>query len=116
MPLYDEIYNHRKSIIGSHSNRKWRPYAAEHHLPYRVNGLPYGRSEKGTSGVGQLFLSRKDSAKQPIAGASFSHNRATLPRSFSLRRSVFTLEQSFIPQAPLDHRIDDRQERPPPTP
>lgn len=59
MPLYDEIYNHRKVDYWQSLEQEMAAYAAEHHLPYRVNDLPYGRSEKGHPVLVNYFYHEK---------------------------------------------------------
>lgn len=46
-PLYERIYNHRKTDYWQALEHEMAAYAAQHGFPYRVNDLPYGRSEKG---------------------------------------------------------------------
>lgn len=64
-PLYEEIYNQKRLDYWKALEEEISSYAAQQSFPYRVNDLPYGRSEKGKPVLVQLFLSRKNQA-EPI--------------------------------------------------
>ena len=59
MPLYEEIYNHRRTDYWQALEREMAAYAAANGMPYRVNDLPYGRSEKGHPVVVNYFYHEK---------------------------------------------------------
>lgn len=58
-PLYERIYNHRKTDYWQALEHEMAAYAAQHGFPYRVNDLPYGRSEKGHPVVVNYFYHEK---------------------------------------------------------
>ena len=55
VPLYDEIYNRKRRDYWQHLEADIREYARQNDLPYRVNDLPYGRSEQGRPVVINFF-------------------------------------------------------------
>lgn len=57
--LYEEIYNRRKTGYWQQLESQIAAYAAEQGLPYRVNDLPYGRSEKGKPVIVNYFYHEK---------------------------------------------------------
>ena len=57
--LYEEIYNRRRTDYWQALEREMAAYAAANGLPYRVNDLPYGRSEKGHPVVVNYFYHEK---------------------------------------------------------
>ncbi|HIY47498.1 MAG TPA: radical SAM mobile pair protein B [Candidatus Alistipes faecigallinarum] len=59
VPLYEEIYNHRRTDYWQALEHEMAAYAAANGLPYRVNDLPYGRSEKGRPVVVNYFYHEK---------------------------------------------------------
>ena len=59
VPLYEEIYNHRRTDYWQALEQEMAAYAAANSLPYRVNDLPYGRSEKGHPVVVNYFYHEK---------------------------------------------------------
>jgi len=59
VPLYEEIYNHRRTDYWQALEQDMAAYAAANGLPYRVNDLPYGRSEKGHPVVVNYFYHEK---------------------------------------------------------
>ena len=46
-PLYEEIYNQKRLDYWKALEEEISSYAAQQSFPYRVNDLPYGRSENG---------------------------------------------------------------------
>lgn len=58
-PLYEQIYNHRKTDYWQALEHEMAAYAAQHDFPYRVNDLPYGRSEKGHPTLVNYFYHEK---------------------------------------------------------
>ena len=59
VPLYEEIYNRRRTEYWQALEQEIAAYAAAHGLPYRVNDLPYGRSEKGKPVLVNYFYHEK---------------------------------------------------------
>ena len=59
VPLYEEIYNRRRTDYWQALEQEMAAYAAANGLPYRVNDLPYGRSEKGHPVVVNYFYHEK---------------------------------------------------------
>lgn len=59
VPLYEDIYNRRRTDYWQALEREMADYAAANGLPYRVNDLPYGRSEKGHPVVVNYFYHEK---------------------------------------------------------
>ena len=57
--LYEEIYNRHKTGYWQQLESQIAAYAAEQGLPYRVNDLPYGRSEKGKPVIVNYFYHEK---------------------------------------------------------
>lgn len=58
-PLYEQIYNHRKTDYWQALEHEMAVYAAQHGFPYRVNDLPYGRPEKGHPTLVNYFYHEK---------------------------------------------------------
>ena len=58
-PLYEEIYNHKKLDYWKALEKEISSYAAQQGFPYRVNDLPYGRSEKGKPVLVNYFYHEK---------------------------------------------------------
>lgn len=46
-PLYEDIYKRKKTDYWQSLEKDISGYAQAHGFPYRINDLPYGRSEKG---------------------------------------------------------------------
>lgn len=59
MPLYEAIYNRKDMGYWQALEARIASYAAANGLPYRVNDLPYGRSEKGRPVVVNFFYHEK---------------------------------------------------------
>ena len=59
MPLYEAIYNRKDMGYWQTLEARIASYAAANGLPYRVNDLPYGRSEKGRPVVVNFFYHEK---------------------------------------------------------
>lgn len=59
VPLYEEIYNRRRTDYWQALEQEMAAYAAANGLPYRVNDLPYGRSEKGKPVLVNYFYHEK---------------------------------------------------------
>lgn len=57
--LYEEIYNRRRTDYWQALELEMAAYAAANGMPYRVNNLPYGRSEKGRPVVVNYFYHEK---------------------------------------------------------
>lgn len=58
-PLYEEIYNQKKMDYWKTLEEEISSYAAQQSFPYRVNDLPYGRSEKGKPVLVNYFYHEK---------------------------------------------------------
>lgn len=59
VPLYEEIYNFRRLDYWKALESDIAAYAVANRLPYRVNDLPYGRSQKGRPVVVNYFYHEK---------------------------------------------------------
>lgn len=59
VPLYEAIYNRKDMGYWQTLEARIASYAAANGLPYRVNDLPYGRSEKGRPVVVNFFYHEK---------------------------------------------------------
>ena len=59
VPLYEDIYNRKRSDYWQNLEKEISAYAAEQGYPYRVNDLPYGRSEKGKPVLVNYFYHEK---------------------------------------------------------
>lgn len=57
--LYDEIYNQKRLDYWKSLETEISIYAAQQNFPYRVNDLPYGRSEKGKPLLVNYFYHEK---------------------------------------------------------
>lgn len=57
--LYDEIYNQKRLDYWKSLEAEISTYAAQQNLPYQVNDLPYGRSEKGKPVLVNYFYHEK---------------------------------------------------------
>ena len=58
-PLYEEIYNQKRLDYWKALEEEISSYAAQQGFPYRVNDLPYGRSEKGKPVLVNYFYHEK---------------------------------------------------------
>ena len=58
-PLYDEIYNKKRLDYWQALEQDISQYAQTQGFPYRVNDLPYGRSEKGKPVIVNYFYHEK---------------------------------------------------------
>lgn len=58
-PLYEEIYNQKKLDYWKTLEEEISSYATQQGFPYRVNDLPYGRSEKGKPVLVNYFYHEK---------------------------------------------------------
>lgn len=58
-PLYEEIYNQKRLDYWKALEEEISSYAAQQGFPYRVNNLPYGRSEKGKPVLVNYFYHEK---------------------------------------------------------
>lgn len=59
VPLYEDIYNRKRTEYWQSLEKEISSYAAEQGYPYRVNDLPYGRSEKGKPVLVNYFYHEK---------------------------------------------------------
>lgn len=59
LPLYHEIYDKKSLEYWKSLEESVSEYAAEKGFPYRVNDLPYGRSEKGKPVIVNYFYHEK---------------------------------------------------------
>ena len=59
VPLYEDIYNRKQPDYWQSLEKEISSYAAEQGYPYRVNDLPYGRSEKGKPVLVNYFYHEK---------------------------------------------------------
>ena len=57
--LYEDIYNRKRTEYWQSLEKEISSYAAEQGYPYRVNDLPYGRSEKGKPVLVNYFYHEK---------------------------------------------------------
>lgn len=58
-PLYETIYNRKDTGYWQALEREISAYASMHGYPYRVNDLPYGRSEHGKPVIVNYFYHEK---------------------------------------------------------
>ena len=58
-PLYEKIYNKKKLNYWQTLECDISQYAKKHGFPYRINDLPYGRSEKGKPVIVNYFYHEK---------------------------------------------------------
>lgn len=58
-PLYEEIYNQKRLDYWKALEEEISSYAAQQGFPYRVNDLPYGRSEKENLCLSTISITRK---------------------------------------------------------
>ena len=58
-PLYEEIYKKKKLDYWQALEQDISQYAQIQGFPYRVNDLPYGRSEKGKPVIVNYFYHEK---------------------------------------------------------
>ena len=93
VPLYEDIYNRKRTEYWQSLEKEISSYAAEQGYPYRVNDLPYGRSEKGKPVLVNYFYHEKYGW-----GNDMPHS---LPFLFLL--PILPLKQIRIPVAPLYH-------------
>ena len=59
IPLYEEIYNKKRLEYWQALEQDISNYAKEQGFPYRINDLPYGRSEKGKPVIVNYFYHEK---------------------------------------------------------
>lgn len=59
LPLYEDIYNRKRTDYWQTLEREVADYAALKGYPYRVNDLPYGRSAKGRPVLVNYFYHEK---------------------------------------------------------
>lgn len=59
VPLYEDIYHRKRTEYWQSLEKEISSYAAEQGYPYRVNDLPYGRSEKGKPVLVNYFYHEK---------------------------------------------------------
>lgn len=58
-PLYEEIYNRKHTNYWQALEQDIKQYAVQQDYPYRINDLPYGRSEKGKPVIVNYFYHEK---------------------------------------------------------
>ena len=58
-PLYEEIYNRKHTNYWQALEQDIKQYAVQHGYPYRINDLPYDRSEKGKPVIVNYFYHEK---------------------------------------------------------
>jgi DNA repair photolyase len=58
-PLYEEIYNKKRLDYWQALEQDISQYAKAQGFPYRINDLPYGRSEKGKPVIVNYFYHEK---------------------------------------------------------
>lgn len=58
-PLYEEIYNRKRVDYWQSLEQDIFQYANVQGFPYRINDLPYGRSEKGKPVIVNYFYHEK---------------------------------------------------------
>lgn len=59
VPLYEEIYNRKHNFYWQNLEAEVSEYAKSRNFPYRINDLPYGRSEKGHPCLVNYFYHEK---------------------------------------------------------
>lgn len=59
LPLYEEIYNKRDLTYWQQLEQEIARYTKTHGYPYRINDLPYGRSEPGKPVIVNYFYHEK---------------------------------------------------------
>lgn len=59
LPLYEEIYNRKRSDYWKGLEADIAQYARQHDYPYRINDLPYGRSQQGKPVIVNYFYHEK---------------------------------------------------------
>lgn len=59
LPLYEEIYNHKRTDYWKGLEADIAQYARQHDYPYRINDLPYGRSQQGKPVIVNYFYHEK---------------------------------------------------------
>lgn len=59
LPLYEAIYTHKESSYWQQLEAEIAAFAAANDLPYRINDLPYGRSEPGKPVLVNYFYHEK---------------------------------------------------------
>lgn len=59
LPLYEEIYNHKRLDYWKALESEISQYALQQGYPYRVNDLPYGRSRQGKPVIVNYFYHEK---------------------------------------------------------
>ena len=58
-PLYEEIYNKKRLDYWQALEQDISQYAKAQGFPYRINDLPYGRSEKGKPVIVNYFYRKR---------------------------------------------------------
>ena len=59
LPLYEEIYDRKRTGYWQALEQDIQQYALQHGYPYRINDLPYGRSERGKPFIVNYFYHEK---------------------------------------------------------
>lgn len=59
LPLYEEIYNRKRTDYWKGLEADIAQYARQHDYPYRINDLPYGRSQQGKPVIVNYFYHEK---------------------------------------------------------
>ena len=59
LPLYEEIYNRKRTDYWKGLEVDIAQYARQHDYPYRINDLPYGRSQQGKPVIVNYFYHEK---------------------------------------------------------
>ena len=59
LPLYEEIYDRKRTGYWQALEQDIQQYALQHGYPYRINDLPYGRSERGKPVIVNYFYHEK---------------------------------------------------------
>lgn len=59
LPLYEEIYNRKRTDYWKGLEVDIAQYARQHDYPYRINDLPYGRSQQGKPVIINYFYHEK---------------------------------------------------------
>lgn len=59
LPLYEEIYNRKRTDYWKGLEADTAQYARQHDYPYRINDLPYGRSQQGKPVIVNYFYHEK---------------------------------------------------------
>ena len=102
VPLYEEIYNRRRTEYWQALEQEIAAYAAANGFPYRVNDPSgHGPHRRGAQ------------AKRTRKGRTLQGLRPSREREKLSAFAVLAFEKRRIARSPRNHRVDDRQQRSP---